>query len=168
VKIHGVGKANMRHHLDERKYSSLSAVSKLHNMPNWVTLVLYWNFVILFGIWLQSHTLFIWRVSLIIGAVLGFWVIAKNWKLLLQANALTVWLIRLLIVWVTIHLLLIGQDHSAKLFEYVPIWKKVALSIPFGIGFGKCLLSCANQAVKTAKCWRNIYLGLLAPSLIYF
>jgi hypothetical protein len=37
---------------------------------------------------------------------------------------LPIWLIGLLLVWATIHLLFIGQDHSAQLFEYTRIWKK--------------------------------------------
>ncbi|MEA9598572.1 O-antigen ligase family protein [Polynucleobacter sp. AP-Sanab-80-C2] len=122
----------------------------------------------MFGIWLQPHTVFIRHFSLVIGAILGSWVIARNWSLLIQKKSLPLWLIVFLLLWVSIHLYFIGEDKGTQLLEYQRIWKKIALSIPFGAGLGISILGWYRSDYKTEKYWRIIYIGFLAPIIVYF
>jgi len=140
-------------------------------LPRWISTVmailfaLQWTFVML------PHTLIVRNFSFVVGAVLGLYVIAKNYHLLLQRNAIPVWLIIFLFVWMTIHLLFIGTNHSLQLAEFESLWKRAALGALFAIGFGisiGCLNSGSDFANNASREWNIVVAGLYAPTIIYF
>lgn len=137
-------------------------------IPNFIVLAMCWIFVILFGVWLQPHTVFIRHSCLIIGAVIGLYVILLRYRCLLQSNALPLLLLILLLGWVSLHLFFLGQNFELQLHEYSRAWKKIALTIPFGIGLGLCLNDKMSNQAANRIYWRIIYLGFLAPTLVYF
>lgn len=140
---------------------------KISPIPQVLVLTLCMLFAILYGVWLLPHTVFVRNSCLVGGALLSFPIIAKHWRLLFQRAAAPIWLIVLLLVWVTIHLLFIGQDFDRQYLEYTTIWKKIAIGCVFALGFGLAIGQNTNP--KTAKTsWAIIYWGLLLPSLIYF
>jgi hypothetical protein len=125
-------------------------------------------FAVLWGVWILPNTVFIRHFCLIAGALIGLYVIWPRRALLLTKAAIPIWLICLLLVWVTIHLFFIGHDYDRQLEEYTKIWKKIALSIPFALGLGLALGSQASNFKNTQKYWAVIYLGFLLPMIIYF
>lgn len=140
---------------------------KISPIPHALVLTLCTLFALLYGVWLLPHTVFVRNSCLVGGALLSLPIIAKHWRLLFQRAAAPIWLITLLLVWVTIHLFFIGQDFNHQYLEYITIWKKIAIGCVFALGLG--LAIGQNTNTKTAKtAWAIIYLGLLLPSLIYF
>ena len=137
-------------------------------VPHLLVLTLCTLFAVLYGVWILPHTVFIRHACMILGAILSLWVIYPNWRLFFQKRALPIWLIALLFIWVTIHLLFIGRDFDTQFFEYKRIWKKIAISSIFAMGLGIAIISQANDAKKTQRYWLIIYLGFLLPTIIYF
>ena len=125
-------------------------------------------FAVLWGVWILPNTVFIRHFCLIAGAVIGFYVIWPRRALLLTKAAIPIWLISLLLVWVTIHLFFIGHDYDRQFEEYTKIWKKIAISVPFALGLGLALGSQLSNSKNTQKYWAIIYLGFLLPMIIYF
>lgn len=125
-------------------------------------------FAVLWGVWILPNTVFIRHFCLIAGALIGLYIIWPRRALLLTKAAIPIWLICLLLVWVTIHLFFIGHDYDRQLEEYTKIWKKIALSIPFAFGLGLALGSQLSNSKNTQKYWAIIYLGFLLPMIIYF
>ena len=105
---------------------------------------------------------------MIVGAVLSCYVIKENWRVLFQIQALSFWLVVLLLIWVTVHLFFIGYDFDAQLKEYQQIWKKIALSSLFAVGLGIAIASQLNNPVRISSYWKIIYLSMLMPILIYY
>lgn len=125
-------------------------------------------FAVLWGVWILPNTVFIRHFCLIAGALIGLYVIWPRRALLLTEAAIPIWLIGLLLVWVTIHLFFIGHDYDRQLEEYTKIWKKIAISVPFALGLGLALGSQLSNSKNTQKYWAIIYLGFLLPMIIYF
>lgn len=138
------------------------------SIPCSVVMAMCWIFVILFGIWLQPHTVFIRHACLIIGALLGIYVITKQYRNLAQINSLPLMMLLLLLFWVTLHLLFFSKSYELQLHEYTKAWKKIALTIPFGIGLGLGLSQQINKNFNAENYYRVLYLGLLMPSFVYF
>lgn len=71
---------------------------------HWLALTLCWLFAILYGVWMLPEKVFIRHFCLVTGAILSLYVIYPNRKLLLKKEAAPIWIIALLILWVTFHL----------------------------------------------------------------
>ena len=125
-------------------------------------------FAVLWGVWILPNTVFIRHFCLIVGALLGLYIIWPRRALLLTRQATPIWLIVFLLIWVTFHLFFIGHDYDRQLEEYTKIWKKIALSVPFALGLGLALGSQLSNPKNTQKYWAIIYLGFLLPMVIYF
>jgi hypothetical protein len=76
-------------------------------------------FIVLYSVWILPEVVGIRNTSLVIGAVIGLYVIYQNRSLLLKQRALPIWLILFLFVWVTIHLFFIGDDFAAVRWYWV-------------------------------------------------
>lgn len=137
-------------------------------IPHWLVLTLCWLFAILYGVWILPETVFIRHFCLVTGAILSLYVIYPNRRLLLTKEAAPIWLIALLMIWVTFHLFFVGRDFNAQWDEYTRIWKKIAVGTVFAIGLGIALLSQANNQKHTNHYWRIVYLGFLLPAMTYF
>lgn len=125
-------------------------------------------FAVLWGVWVLPNTVFIRHFCLIVGALLGLYIIWPRRALLLTKQAAPIWLIVFLLIWVTFHLFFISHDYGLQLEEYTKIWKKIAISVPFALGLGLALGSQISSQKNTQKYWAIIYLGFLLPMVIYF
>ena len=123
------------------------------------------TFVVLYSVWILPE-IAAWRnTSLVIGAALGLYVSYQYRFLLLNKQALPIWLIGILFIWASFHLLFLSQNPSVQLIEFKGIWKRALLAVIFALGLG---LSIANNTERIKKwAWPLIYLGLLMPTLIY-
>lgn len=123
------------------------------------------TFVVLYSVWILPE-IASWRnTSLIAGAVLGLYVSYQYRFLLLSKQALPIWLIGILFVWASFHLLFLSQNPAVQLIEFKGIWKRAFLAVIFALGLG---LMIANNSEKIKKwAWPLIYFGLLMPTLIY-
>ncbi len=137
-------------------------------VPHALVLTLCWLFAILYGVWILPETVFIRHFCMVSGAILSLWVIYPRRRMLLKIEAIPIWLIALLLLWVTIHLFFIGHNFERQLDEYTRIWKKVAVSTVFAVGLGFSLMSHGKDSLKTKQYWRIIYLGLMLPMVIYY
>jgi len=142
-----------------------------YSPPRWMAtamaslFALHWTFAML------PNTLIIRNFSFVAGAILGLYIIAKNFRLLLQGNAIPVWSIIFLFVWMTIHLFFIGSNHSLQLAEFESLWKRAAFGALFAIGFGISIgfLNSGSDfgSIKSRE-WNIVVAGLCAPTVIYF
>jgi hypothetical protein len=131
-------------------------------IPDWVILTQCMAFAILYAIWALPETILIRHVCLILGALLGAFVIYQYRHLLLTKTALSAWLILALFIWMSFHLFFLSNDYKLQLIEYTGIWKRTAIGFIFALGLG---LALGNKTQKSY--WWIIFCGLLAPSLIY-
>jgi hypothetical protein len=127
-----------------------------------------WLFAILWGIWILPETIFTRNACLILGAIIGLFVIYQNRRILWQRNALPIWLMVGLFVWVTIHMLWIGVDRAAQLDEYQTIWKRAFLAFFFALGLGISIGTSLEDPQRSKSYWRIIYFGFCLPIVIYF
>jgi len=125
-------------------------------------------FAILFGIWTQPHTLFIRYVCMYGGAGLGLYVLWRNKSVLVGSKALPIYLILALVGWITFHLFFIGVNWDAQYMEYIKVWKRIIICIPFAAGLGIAVAKNFDSSAQSKRDWQIIYFGLLLPSLIYF
>ena len=134
-------------------------------IPVWIIFLQCLTFVVLYSVWILPE-IAAWRnTSLVIGAALGLYVTYQYRFLLLNKQALPIWLIGLLFIWASIHLLFLSQNPVVQLIEFRGIWKRALLAVIFALGLG---LSIANNTERIKKwSWPLIYLGLLMPTLIY-
>ena len=148
--------------------TNASSGAEIEAFPHWATLLMCSLFAILYGVWILPHTVFLRLLCMTVGGLLGLAAIYRYRSLFWQKNAFSIALIFLLLVWVTIHLFLIGKDFAGQSLEYTKIWKKIGLSIPFALGLG---LAVGGNFINENKCrryWQIIFLGLCLPTLIYF
>lgn len=124
-------------------------------------------FAVLYAIWILPETILIRHVCLILGALLSFWPIYQYRHHFLQKRAIPVWLIVALFAWASFHLIFLSNDFAAQYDEFTGIWKRTALGAIFALGFGIALTNNQLQKIGQKRLWALIYLGLLAPSLIY-
>lgn len=145
----------------------------LKPLPSYVVPAMCWIFVILFGIWAIPHTVFIRHISMVLGAALGLYVIGYLWKndlLKIQVNAIPIFLILTLFVWVTIHLLGIGKEPALQWLEFSRAWKKIFITFPFALGLGlgiRYVIQSGNVG-QSQRLWRIVYFALLLPTLIFY
>jgi hypothetical protein len=122
-------------------------------------------FSILFAIWMLPETILVRNLCLIIGALIGLYEIIFYRAQLFNKKSASLWLIFLLFIWATFHLLFLSQNFDLQYSEYLSIWKRSFLGALFSLGFG---LGLANASEKTRKvAWTIFYIGLLLPTLIY-
>lgn len=142
-------------------------------LPAYVMISMSWIFAILFGIWALPHTVFIRHTSMVLGSILGLYVIVFLWKrglLKWQTNAAPIVLIIALFVWVTIHLLWIGKEPELQWAEYARAWKKIFITFPFSLGLGlgiRYVISLGDER-QIKRLWRIMYFALLLPTLIFY
>lgn len=122
-------------------------------------------FSILFAIWMLPETILVRNLCLIIGALIGLYQIIFYRALLFNKKSASLWLIFLLFIWATFHLIFLSQNFDLQYSEYLSIWKRAFLGTIFSLGLG---LALANAPEKNRKdAWTIIYIGLLLPTLIY-
>ena len=123
------------------------------------------TFVVLYSVWILPE-IASWRnTSLVIGATLGLYVSYQYRSLLLNKEALPIWLVGMLFIWASFHLLFLSQNPVVQLIEFKGIWKRALLAVIFAMGLG---LSIANNTERIKRwAWPLVYLGLLMPTLIY-
>lgn len=134
-------------------------------IPIWVIFLQCVSFVVLYSVWILPE-IASWRnTSLVIGAALGLYVSYQYRSLLLNKRALPIWLVGILFIWASFHLLFLSQNPVVQWIEFKGIWKRAFLAVIFALGLG---LSIANNTERIKKwAWPLIYLGLLMPTLIY-
>jgi hypothetical protein len=142
-------------------------------LPAYVVTVMCWLFAILFGIWALPHTVSIRHTCMVLGSMLGLYVIGYLWRnglLKMQVNAVPIFLILALFIWVTIHLLWIGQAPDLQWREYARAWKKIFITFPFALGLGlgiRYVIELGDENLSR-RLWRIMYFALLLPALIFF
>lgn len=137
-------------------------------IPSWMVWVQAVMFSILYAIWDLPATILVRNTCLITGALLSLWIIYQFRTAFFQRRAIAVWLIAALFAWACFHLVFLSNDFAAQYQEFTSIWKRTALGAIFALGFG-IALSCYSQKQdsKGKTLWALIYLGLLAPTLIF-
>lgn len=130
--------------------------------PKWISTVLASIFLVQWSFTMLPHTVGVRNSAFVVGVILGAYIIAKNYRLLLQKKALPIWLIFLLFIWVAIHLFFIGRNHDLQLAEFLSLWKRAGAGVIFAIGLGISITQ-TNQL----RDWRIIIAGLSAPLVIY-
>lgn len=135
---------------------------------NWIVWVQCTCFSVLYSIWVLPETILIRHICLIIGSLLGLYVICKYRHLFLSKTAIPAWLLLALFVWITFHLIFLSADYDAQYAEYKSIWKRTAMGAIFAFGFGIVLADLLKRnAINNSLLWTLLYLGLLGPTLIY-
>lgn len=122
-------------------------------------------FAILYAVWILPETIYLRHVCLIVGAALGLYQIVHFRALLVKKSAIPVWLLLGLFVWAIFHLLFLSSNVELQLHEFKTIWKRTALGAIFALGLGLALAQVGPQKLRTY--WPFLYLGLIAPTLIY-
>ena len=149
------------------------SVRVIKPLPTYVVTALSWLFAILFGVWALPHTVFIRHTCMVLGSVLGLYVIGYLWKndlLKMQAKTMPIFLILALFVWVTIHLLWIGKEPGLQWLEYARSWKKIFITFPFALGLGLAIRYEIDHKdkIRVRSLWRIMYFAFLLPTLIFF
>lgn len=135
---------------------------KITKISEWITLSLCIIFSILYAIWAQPETILIRHICLILGGLLGIYVIYQFRKLLLTKLSLPIWLIFALFAWITFHLFYLSLDYPLQLIEYKSIWKRTAIGFIFAMGLGLAL----GSSNRKSNFW-IIFIGMLMPALLY-
>ncbi len=137
-------------------------------IPGWIVWVQCICFSTLYAIWALPETILIRHVCLIVGALLSLWTIYQYRHSFFHRRAIPAWLIVALFAWATFHLFFLANDFAAQYEEYTSIWKRAAIGAVFALGFGIALSSYSRKQDSKGKAlWTLIYIGLLAPTLIY-
>lgn len=136
--------------------------SPLLNRMVQVQLVL---FAILYAIWILPETIYLRHVCLIVGAALGLYQIVHFRALLVKKSAMPIWLLLGLFAWAIFHLFFLSSNFELQLHEFKTIWKRTALGAIFALGLGLAIAKVGPQ--KLREYWPLLYLGLIAPTLIY-
>lgn len=137
-------------------------------VPEWIIWVQCLCFTVLYAIWALPETILIRHLCLITGALLSLWIIHQYRHYFFSRQAIPVWSMVGLFIWITFHLFFLSYDFSAQYEEYSSIWKRTAIGAIFALGFGIALSRYAQKKdLKGKVLWALMYLGLLAPTLIY-
>lgn len=142
-------------------------ISTVPTIPNWMIWVQGICFAVLYAIWALPETILVRHICLIIGALLGLYEIYQFRHLFWSKRAIPAWLIVALFAWATFHLFFLSQDFAAQYEEYTSIWKRTAIGTIFALGFGIALINNRLTNIEQKVLWWWIYLGLLAPTVIY-
>ena len=129
----------------------------------WISTVMSIIFALLWIFTMLPHTLIVQNFCLVIGASIGFYIVASQWQLLCSKKAIPIWMVLLLFLWMGIHLLFIGTNLDLQKAEYQSLWKRAALGSVFALGFGLSVTHARNN-----RNWKIVVLGLLSPTFIYY
>jgi hypothetical protein len=134
-------------------------------IKGWIIALQCCTFILLYAVWILPE-IAVWRnISLGLGATLGLYVSYCYRSQLFTKSALPIWLIGLLFIWATFHLLFLSQNFTLQWGEYKSIWKRIFLSALFALGLG---LSIINNPEKSKRwAWPLIYIALIMPTIIY-
>jgi hypothetical protein len=133
-------------------------------------------FALLWAIWIQPHTISLRHILLSLGSLLGIYVVINNRRLLVTKEAIPLYLIGALFVWIAFHLAFLSQNFTLQLEEFATIWKRIAWGTPFAIGLGLALgfLLTSLQSEDKGRAyqlrnmaWWILFLGVLTPTMIY-
>jgi hypothetical protein len=140
-------------------------------LPSWILWLQCISFVILFGIWAIPETILIRHVCLIIGSLLGVYVIVRNHHFFLRKQAIPIGILFLLFIWALFQLLFFETNTRLQYEEFTGIWKRTILGFIFAVGFGLALVAYergSDQDQRQYRIFRGlIYFGLMLPTLIY-
>lgn len=142
-------------------------------IPSWILTTQCICFAILYGIWAVPETILVRHICLIMGALLGLYVMVRNRHILFTKQALPIGMLCLLFMWVFFQLIYLGTNPSLQFEEFSGIWKRTIIGFIFAVGFGLALASRNQGLAKDEKHGRNrifwglIYFGFMLPTLIY-
>jgi len=141
-------------------------------IPQWMVLVQAVLFAILYSIWALPETILIRHICLIGGALISLFIIYQYRFQFWKKEALPIFLIGGLFIWICFHLLFLSVDFLAQYSEFSSIWKRTAIGVIFAVGFGLALSREMAQKDQVSEkkrdlVWGALYLGLLSPTLIY-
>lgn len=131
----------------------------------------------LWAIWIQPHTIAARNLFLVIGCVLGFYVIYQSIqrrnKVSLSNKGLWSFVcIALLLIWILIHYFFFSKNPQLQLEELSSIWKRIVISLPFAIAAGTALAFSGylrQRHLDSKLNWPIIILGacLCIPTILY-
>ena len=137
------------------------------DIPIWIIWVQCICFSILYAIWALHETIALRHICLAVGAIIGIYEIQRFRRFLFQKNAIPVWLLLALFIWMSVHLFYLSGSFAIQLNEFWTIWKRTALGVLFGVGMGLAL-GYSDLSLKNRRgLWILFYVGLLAPTIIY-
>lgn len=143
------------------------------SIPSWILFTQCISFAILYGIWAVPETILVRHICLIMGALLGLYVMVRNRHILFTKQALPIGMLCLLFMWAFIQLIYLGTNPSLQFEEFSSIWKRTTIGFIFAIGFGLALASRTQGLAQDEEQGRNrifwglIYFGFMLPTLIY-
>lgn len=132
-------------------------------------------FALLWAIWIQPHTIALRHILMTVGSLLGLYVIIQNRSLMRTKEAIPIYLIGILFLWITFHLFFLSAKFELQLDEYLTIWKRILWGTPFAIGLGIAIGSKQNligetqnaRSKQNSTSWWIFYLGIATPTIIY-
>lgn len=134
------------------------------HIPNWIIGIQCLAFVVLYAYWGMPETMGFRTTALVTGAVFGLYPIYQYRHSFFQNTAVPIYLLVILFLWATLHLVMFSQEPVLQQLEFRRIWRYAAIAIVFAIGLG---LSLANVETNQNRWWALIYFGLCTPVLIY-
>jgi uncharacterized protein YneF (UPF0154 family) len=142
-------------------------------IPSWILFTQCICFAILYGIWAVPETILVRNICLIMGALLGLYVMVRNRHIFITKQVLPIGMLCLLFMWVFFQLIYLGTNPSLQFEEFSSIWKRTIIGFIFAVGFGLALASRSQGLAQDEKQGRNrifwglIYFGFMLPTLIY-
>ena len=97
--------------------------------------------------------------------MIGIYQIYTYRNILVNKKSAPIFLICVLFVWATFHLLFLSNNFALQLVEYQSIWKRSLIGVIFASGFGMGIVNTSSKTRQWA--WIVFYIGLLLPTLIY-
>ena len=134
-------------------------------LPEWVVWIQCIAFIVLYAVWILPEIVGFRNTALVIGAILGLYSLYKHRQVLLQKQALALWLILALFAWITFNLVFLSQNPVLTYVEYSRIWKYTALGAIIAAGLGLSLIQ--SDPITSKYYWYLIFFGLCMPMLIY-
>ena len=132
--------------------------------PEWTVTALSLIFAALWSITSLPHTLGIQYACLVMGAILGLYVVKKNSKAFANRSYIPLLLIGFLFLWLIFHLFFIGQNYKLQLQELGVIWKRAFLGSLFAVGLGISVVNSENTRIN----WSILLVGLAFPTVIFY
>lgn len=109
-----------------------------------------------------QNTIFLRNLTLIVGALIGVFLIYQNRHVLSLRNSFPLISLALLFVWVLIHYLFFAGNPQAQLNELSNVWKRVFLSFLFAVGLGLSI-NGANRVNLLLVIW-----GFAASGIVFY
>jgi len=132
-------------------------------IPLWIVWTQCACFAVLYSIWNYPLTNFLSDLCLVIGALLSVYILYLNRSFFKSKEAISFWLLIILLGWIVFHLLFLSNNFPLQLRELTNTWKRVVIAIIFALGFSIALV---NSPPKKGF-WILFYVGILMPALIF-